>query len=199
MFPATQVNKALMQLWFATRHALALQRALLAKNAPAEVEHEQFLYIFLAITATLKEAADAFRCADSHKCFQSLPSGFSTHLAIARAECDKSQSTSLYSQFLDPLRNKAGAHFNQEALARGLSALDQQTLPLCIGGGTFFDSSYPLATALIEKILEIHGVPAQQAKHEFPKIINLGRSLQALADAVVTDTVKRAQSHRGGH
>jgi hypothetical protein len=194
VFPPNKPNKALMQFWLATRHSLALQRALLAKNAPKEVEHEQFLHIFLAIAATLSEAAKAFRCVDGHKCFKTLPNELSDHLATARRECDKSQGTSLYSRFLNPLRNTIGAHFDQDSLARGLSDLASQTLPLCIGGKTFFDSTYPLATALTEKILEFHGVTYQQAEHEFPKIINLGRSLQALADAVVTDTIKTAQS-----
>src|SRR5437588_3587602 len=90
VFPETEANTALIRLWVASRHALALKRALLADNAPPAVRHEQFLHVFLSIAAALKEAADAFRAADELQCFASLPSELAAHLSVAREECDES-------------------------------------------------------------------------------------------------------------
>ena|SRR5437773_2764061 len=194
VFPETKANTALMKLWMASRHVLALKRALLADNAPAAVKHEQFLHIFLGIAATLKEAADAFRTADDLHCFTALLSELSSHLMFAREQCDESLTTSLAKRFLVRLRNTVGSHFDATLLARGLRELRSETLELRLGGTTFFDSTYPLETRLIEKILEIHGVTMEQALQEFPKITELGHSLQKLADAAVNIAVERAQT-----
>jgi hypothetical protein len=193
VFSEHQANAALMQCWVASRHALALQRAFLTDNTPAVVQHEQFLHMFLAITATLKEAADAFRSADGHKCFQALPDELSADLELARLECGKTDNKSLYCRLLRPLRDKTGAHFKQDSLTRGLRDLKQVEMELRIGGTTFFDSTYPLATALLEKVLEEHGVTPEHAQVEFPKIIKLGKSLQKLSDAAVIIAVERVR------
>jgi hypothetical protein len=194
VFPDTEANTALMKLWVASRHVLALERALLANNAPAAVEHEQFLHIFLAIAATLKEAADAFRTADDLHCFTALPFELSSHLTVAREQCDESLTSSLAKRFLVRFRNTVGSHFDAKLLARGLRELRGETLELRRGGTTFFDSTYPLETRLIEKILEIHGVTMEQASQEFPRIPALGHSLRKLADAAVNIAVERENS-----
>jgi hypothetical protein len=194
VFPETEAHTALMKLWVASRHVLALKRALLADNAPAAVKHEQFLHIFLGIAATLKEAADAFRDADRLLCFTALPSELSSHLMFAREQCDESLSASLAKRFLVRFRNAVGSHFDAKLLARALRELRGETLELRLGGTTFFDSTYPLETRLIEKILEIHGVTMEQAAQEFPRITDLGHSLQKLADAAVNIAVEGAQT-----
>jgi hypothetical protein len=48
IFAETETNAVVMKLWVASRHVLALKRALLAENAPVVVQHEQFLHIFLS-------------------------------------------------------------------------------------------------------------------------------------------------------
>ncbi len=197
VFPETEANAALMKLWVASRHVLALKRALLADNAPSAVKHEQFLHIFLGIAATLKEAADAFRTAEALHCFTALPSELSAHFTFAREQCDESLTTSIAKRFLVRFRNTVGAHFDAKLLARGLRELGGETLELRLGGTTFFDSTYPLETRLIEKILEIHGVTMEQASQEFPRITDLGHSLQKLADAAVNIAVERAQTAQG--
>jgi len=126
-FPATPAYVALMQLWIATRHVLVLQRALLAKPGPNVVVHEQFLHTFLAITSTLKKAADAFRVADSLGRFSVVPADLSAELSLARRECDESNSSSLHEQVLAQLRNTAGAHFGETLIQRGLSALSSRS------------------------------------------------------------------------
>jgi hypothetical protein len=185
-FPATPANVALMQLWIATRHVPVLQRALLAKPGPSAIEHEQFLHTFLAITATLKEAADAFCLADSLGRFSAVPPELSAELALARSECDKSNPSSLHKWVLVRLRNTAGAHFGETLIQRGLSALSSHSLPLRVGGTSFFESTFPLATSLVENILEVHGIKPEDALRVFPAVINLGSALQKVADAVVT-------------
>jgi hypothetical protein len=189
VFPATPANTALIQLWIATRHILVLQRALLAKSGPSHIEHEQFLHTFLAITATTKEASDAFRLADSLRCFQTLPQDFDTQLILARTECNENDQNSIYKRLLVRLRNTVGAHFGHTPIQRGLSELKTESFPLRVGGGSFYESTFPLATSLVEKILEAHGVTASDAAHEFPAVINLSSALQKLADAIVTDRV----------
>src|SRR5438132_9541717 len=176
VFPETEANTALVKLWVASRHVLALKRALLADFPPA-VRHEQFLHVFLSIAAALKEAADAFRAADELQCFASLPSELAAHLSVAREECDESVANSLAKRFLVRFRNTVGSHFDAKLLARSLRELRGETLELRLGGTTFFDSTYPLETRLIEKILEIHGVTMEQAAQEFPRITDLGHSL----------------------
>jgi hypothetical protein len=185
-FPATPGNVALMQLWIATRQILVLQRALLAKPGPIDVEHEQFLHTFLVLTATLKEASDAFRLVDDLGRLDSLPADLDRQLALARKECSESDASSLHKQVLVKLRNTAGAHFGLTLIERGLSALSSRSLPLRIGGTSFFDSTFPLATALVESILESHGIRSENALQVFPAVINLGAALQKIADAVVT-------------
>ncbi|MES2048691.1 MAG: hypothetical protein V4447_09845 [Pseudomonadota bacterium] len=185
-FPVTSANVALMQLWIATRHVLVLQRALLAKPGPDLVEHEQFLHTFLAITATLKEAADAFCLADSLGSFSAASPDLSSELALARKECNESDASSLHKQVLVRLRNTAGAHFGTKLIEKGLSALSSQSLPLRVGGTSFFESTFPLATSLIENILESHGITQQDALRVFPAVINLGAALQKIADAAIT-------------
>jgi hypothetical protein len=198
VFPETEANTALMKLWVASRHVLALKRALLADNAPATVKHEQFLHIFLGIAATLKEAADAFRTADVLRCFATLPSELSSDLMFAREQCDESLSTSIAKRFLVRFRNAVGSHFDAKLLSRGLHELRDETLELRLGGTTFFDSTYPLETRLIEKVLERHGVTMEQASLEFPRITDLGHSLQKLADAAVNIAVERVQAAQEG-
>ncbi len=193
-FPDNPANTALIQLWIATRHVLVLQRALLAKPGPDAVEHEQFLHTFLAIAATLKEAADAFRVADSLGIFGTLPSDLQPQLAIARQECDESNTASIQKRVLVRLRNNAGAHFDKKQIQRGLTLLSSKSFPLKIGGGTFFESTFPLAIALVENILEAHGISPQNALHEFPAVINLGSALQKLADAMVTVAAQQTKT-----
>ena len=196
-FPATPANVALMQLWIATRHVLVLQRALLAKPGPDVVEHEQFLHTFLAITATLKEAADAFRVVDSLGRFSVVSADLSAELSLARRECAESNPSSLHKQVLVRLRNTVGAHFGETLIQRGLSALSSQSLQLRIGGTSFFESTFPLATSLVENILEAHGIKQQDALRLFPAIINLGSALQKIADAVVTIAAQQDASADG--
>jgi|GEM_PF-6179328 len=196
VFPATPANTALMQLWIATRHILVLQRALLAKPGPDHIEHEQFLHTFLAITATTKEASDAFRLADSLGCFQTLPQDLNPQLAMARTECAKNDPKSIHNRLLVRLRNTAGAHFGKTLIQQGLSLLKAESFPLRVGGDSFYESTFPLATSLVEKILEVHGVKASDALHEFPAVINLGAALQKLADAVVTESVFATRTGR---
>ncbi len=64
--------------------------------------------------------------------------------------------------------------------------LSSQSLPLRVGGTSFFESTFPLSTSLVEKILEVHGIKPQDALHVFPAVINLSSALQKVADAVVT-------------
>jgi hypothetical protein len=185
-FPTTPANVALMQLWIATRQVLVLQRALLAKPGPSAIEHEQFLHTFLTITATLKEASDAFRRADSLGRFDFVPHELSVQLALARKECSESDTSSLHKRVLIRLRNTVGAHFGETLIQRGLSALSSRSFPLRIGGTSFFESTFPLATALVENILESHGIKPEDAQHVFPEVINLSAALQKIADAVIT-------------
>ena len=180
-----------MRLWVVCRHALALQRALLAKPGSDVVEHEQFLHTFLAIAATWKEAADAFRLADQRGCFNALSSELASQLSAAREGCNKSHSFSLYKRILYPLRHNLGAHFDLTKIQDGLASLSSESLPLRIGGATFFNSTFPLATALVEKILEDQGIKSADAKREFPNVINLGDTLQKITDAAVTVAVRR--------
>jgi hypothetical protein len=195
VFPSNDANAALLQLWVACRHALALQRGLLAKPGPSDVEHEQFMHTFLAISATWKEAADAFREADKRKCFKAFPPEFDSLLREARSGCDKSDSSSsIYKRVLEPLRNKIGAHFGREQIKAGLTLLSSNSLPLKVGGASFFDSTFPLATALVEKILECQGVAMTDAQREFPNVIKFGDALQKIADAAITIAVQRSNT-----
>jgi hypothetical protein len=68
--------------------------------------------------------------------------------------------------------------------------LSSQSLPLRVGGTSFFESTFPLATSLIEKILEVHGLTPQDAVRIFPEVIKLGSALQKIADAVITIAVQ---------
>lgn len=52
-------------------------------------------------------------------------------------------------------------------------------------------STFPLAIALAENILEAHGIASQEALHAFSAIINFGSTLQKLADATVTIAVEQ--------
>jgi hypothetical protein len=185
-FSSNDANSALLRLWVVCRHALALQRALLDKPGPSVVEHEQFLHTFLAITAAWKEAADAFRLADQRGCFKTLPTELDPQLSAARAGCDKSDSTSIYKRILCPLRHNMGGHFNLTQIRSGLASLSSKSLPLKVGGASFFDSTFPSATALVEKVLEDHGIPPADAQREFPNVIRFGDAVQKITDAAVT-------------
>ena len=190
-FPANPANVTLMQLWIATRQVLVLQRALLAKPGPAEVEHEQFLHTFLVIAATLNEASDAFVRGENLGCFNSIPADIQPELALAKKECDVSNAASLKKRILVRLRNKVGSHFDRTLIQKGLSKLSRRSLPLRIGGTSFFESTFPLATSLVDSVLEDIGITPQDALHVFPSVINLGSALQKLADAAVTIAVQR--------
>lgn len=75
--------------------------------------------------------------------------------------------------------------------------MSSQSLPLCVGGTSFFESTFPLATSLIENILEVQGITPQDALIIFPKVIKLGSALQKIADAVVTIAAQPDPSTRG--
>jgi hypothetical protein len=195
VFPATgdgknDPNSALLTLWVLCRHALVLQRALQAEPGPIEVKHEQFLHTFLAIAATWQQAAVAFRCADQRGCFMMLPAEFTSELRSVRAACDKTSELSLFKLILDPLRNNAGGHFELQKIRSALVTLSSSSFPLKVGGTSFFESTYPLATALVEKILEDLGIAPTDAERVFPSVIEFGRSLQKITDAAVSIAVQ---------
>ena len=100
------------------------------KLGPADVEHKQFMPTFLALTATLKEAADAFCVADRRGRFSDVPDELKQELALARKECDESDSNSLHKRVLIRLRHTAGALVGKTLIERGLVALSSHSLPL---------------------------------------------------------------------
>jgi hypothetical protein len=68
---------------------------------------------------------------------------------------------------------------------------------LRIGGTSFFESTFPLATSLVENILEAHGIKQQDALWLFPAIINLGSALQKIVDVAVAIAAQQGVSADG--
>ena len=96
--------------------------------------------------------------------------------------------------FFSPPRHNLGAHFDLTKIQDGLASLSSESLPLRVGGTTFFDSTFPLATALVDKILEHQGIKPTDALREFPNVINLGDALQKITDAAITAAVRRPKN-----
>ena len=79
-------------------------------------------------------------------------------LALARKECDESGPNSLRKRVLIRLRNTAGAQIGKTLIERALVALSTHPLPLFVGGDTFFESTYPLGSLLLENMYEQQGI-----------------------------------------
>ncbi len=151
-FPPTRRSAALVRLLVATRHVQALTRLQSSGDSPVDLENRR--HRFFAVVAAGKEAADAFRMADSEKWFDRLPGNgekaLRDALVFVRNHVSKTDTNSLYSRVFKPVRDTAGGHWKLSHVEDALRDLQETEMRAAEGGSSSFQDA---AIPLVEKVL----------------------------------------------
>ncbi len=194
-FPSTQKEAAFIRFLIASRQLFAFMKTMqsLTPAATPGQQEQQFCVLF-ATTASAKEAADAFRDADSNGCFDWIPrTAFGPSLEAARSATDPQNSASIYKRRLTPIRDKASYHWNRNLVAEALQRFALDSYAMYEGDSETRDSSVPLARDIAVEIAGIGRLTAADITLELNEIIVFQGHLLKLAHAVYVVLVRASR------
>jgi hypothetical protein len=205
VFPPDSGSVALLRLLVLARQLHAFLESYL-QLAPSDspASRERFYFTVSATFGAAKEAADAFRDADSNGCFRSINAASSScsltpALLSLRAACDRNNGDSLYCRVLKPIRDTAAWHWSRNDLAKALAGIQNEILSMYDGSGRPHDTGIPIVALTVASAMLLDRFGLAAIRSIMDEVISFHGSLIELAHQVYYTRVRdpSAQPSRG--